>query len=216
MAWLTLDDNRKIRWVIDQVISQRIEIRIWVQGEKTLFTSKIIDINHGSISSEIERRPELIIEKLFPEKGNSLIRSLPEVAVEFFINQNLCRCTVECIGPIATPPHFGFIMGFPESLEIEEKRREDRFTFDTPEFFSAEFRLAKNSKRDRLYQLNVLNSSKHGLGLIITRKDVDLLRIVHKGDRLDDITFLTSWSMIKANGTVSHITKIEDGKHKGC
>jgi len=43
-----------------------------------------------------------------------------------------------------------------------------------------------------------------------------LLRIVQKGDRLDDITFLTSWSMIKANGTVSHITKIEDGKQKGC
>ncbi|GAG44715.1 unnamed protein product, partial [marine sediment metagenome] len=85
MAWLTLDDNRKIRWVIDQVISKRIEIRIWVQGEKTLFTSKIIEINHGSISSEIESRSELIIEKLFPEKGNSLIRSLPEVALEFFI-----------------------------------------------------------------------------------------------------------------------------------
>jgi hypothetical protein len=197
MAWLTLDDNRKIRWVIDQVISRRIEIRIWVQGEKTLFTSKIIETNHGSISSEIERRPELIIEKLFPEKGNSLIRSLPEVAVEFFINQNLCRCTVECIGLSSTPPHFGFIMSFPESLEIEEKRREERLTHETPEFISAELRLGKKSKRDKPYELNVLNSSKHGLGLIIT-------------------TFLTSWSMIKASGTVSHITKIEDGKHKGC
>ncbi len=216
MAWLTLDDKRKIRWVVDQVISRRIEIRIWVQGEKTLFTSKIIDINHGSISSEIESRPELIIEKLFPEKGNSFIRSLPEVAVEFFINQNLCRCTVECIGLSSTPPHFGFIMSFPESLEIKEKRREERLTYETPKFISAELRVGKKSKRDRLYELNVLNSSKHGLGLIITRKDVDLLRIVQKGDSLDDITFLTSWSMIKANGTVSHITKIEDGKHKGC
>jgi len=216
MAWLTLDDNRKIRWVIDQVISKRIEIRIWVQGEKTLFTSKIIKTNHGSISSEIQRRPELIIEKLFPEKGNSFIRSLPEVAVEFFINQNLCRCSVECIGLSNTPPHLGFIMSFPESLEIEEKRREERLTHETPEFISAELRVGKKSKRDKLYELNVLNSSRHGFGLIITRKDVDLLRIVQKGDRLDDITFVTSWSMIKANGIVSHITKIEDGKHKGC
>ena len=216
MAWLTLDDNRKIRWVIDQVISQRIEIRIWVQGEKTLFTSKIIDINHGSISSEIERRPELIIERLFPEKGNSLIRSLPEVAVEFFINQNLCRCTVECIGPITTPPHLGFIMSFPESLEIEEKRRKERFTYDTPEVFSAEFRAGKKSKRDKLYQLHVLNCSKYGLGLLVTRKDLDLIRIVKKGDRLDDITLLASWAIIKVNATVSHVTKIEEGKHKGC
>jgi hypothetical protein len=216
MAWLTLDDNRKIMGVIDQVISQRIEIRIRVTGEKTLFTSKIIKINHGSISSEMERRPQLIIERLFPEKGNSLMGSLPEVAVEFSLNQTLCRCTVECIGPITTPPHFGFIMGFPESLEIEEKRRKERLTYDTPEVFAAEFRPGKKSKRDKLYQLHVLNRSKHGLGLLVTRKDLDLIRIVKKGDRLDDITLLASWAIIKVNASVSHVTKIEEGKHKGC
>lgn len=202
--------------VIDQVISKRIEIKIRITGEKTLFASKIIKINHGSISSEIERRAELIIEKLFPEKGNSLIRSVPEVAVEFPINENLCRCTVECTGLSSTPPHFGFIMGFPESLEIEEKRREERLTHETPEFFSAELRLGKKSKRDTPYQLNVLNRSKHGLGLIITRKDLDLLRIVQKGDNLNDIILFASWAMITVSGTVSHVTKIEDGKHKGC
>jgi len=215
MVWLTVDDNQKIMGVIHQVISKRIEIRIRVTGEKTLFTSKIIKINDGGISSKIQTRPELIIAELFPEKGNFLIRSSPEVAVEFSINQNLCRCTVEYIGLRSTPPHGGLIMSFPESLEIEEKRGEDRVTYETPEFISAGFRLAHESKGDKFYHLNVLNCSKHGLALLVTQKDLDLLRTVHKGDRLDDITLLASWAMITVSGTVSHVTKIEEGKHKG-
>lgn len=213
MAWLTLDNNRKILRVIEHLISKRIEIKIRLKGEKTIFSSRFIKVNHESISPETERRPQLIIERLFPEKGNSLIQSLPEVAVEFSFNQNRCRCTLEYIGISSTPPFFGFIVSFPESLEIQEKRREERFVYEAPGFISAEFRLGKRPKK---YELNVLNYSKYGLGLIITQKDFDLLRILRKGDRLEDITFFASWATIKVNGTVSHITKIEDGKYRGC
>jgi hypothetical protein len=215
MAWLTVDDNRKIMGVIHQVISERAEIRIRVTGEGTPFTSKIIKINHGDISSKVQTRPELIIAELFPEKGNSLIRSSPEVAVEFSINQNPYRCTVEYIGVRGTPPHDGLIVSFPESLEIEEKREEERFTYETPEVIFAGFKLAGRSKRDRFYQLNVLNCSKHGLALLVTQKDLDLLSTVHRGDRLAGITFLASWTMITVSGTVRHVTKIEQGKHRG-
>jgi hypothetical protein len=216
MAWLTVDDNQKIMQVIDRVISEQIEIKIRVKGEKASFTSKIIRINQGSISSETESRPELIIENLFPEEANSLLGSLPEVAVEFSVNKTLCRCSVACIGSSSTPPHAGFIMSFPESLEIEEKRRQERFTHDTLEVLLAEFSLGKRAKRDKLYQLNILNRSKHGLGLLVTQKDLDLIRILKKGDRLDDITLLASWAMITVSATVSHVTRIEEGKHKGC
>ena len=216
MAWLTLDDNQKIMRVIDRVISKRIEIKIRVKGEKTPFASRIIKINPGSILSKTERRPELIIAELVPERGNFLIQSLPKVAVEFSVNKTLCRCSVECIGSSSTPPHVGFIMSFPESLEIEEKRRQERFTHDTPEVLLAEFSLGKRAKRDKLYQLNILNRSKHGLGLLVTQKDLDLIRILKKGDRLDDITLLASWAMITVSATVSHVTRIEEGKHKGC
>jgi hypothetical protein len=216
MAWLTVDDNQRIMQVIDRVISKRIEITIRVKGEKTPFTSKIIKINQGSISSETERRPELIIAELVPEQGNSLIRSVPEVAVEFSINHHLFRCTLECIGLSSTPPHVGFIMSFPESLEIEERRKEERITHETPEFFSAEFRLGKRAKNAKLYQLNVLNRSRHGLGLLVTRKDLDFIRIVNKGDRLDGMILLASWAMITVSGTVSHVTRIQEGEYKGC
>jgi hypothetical protein len=216
MAWLRLHDNQTIMKVIDRAISDQIEIKLQLEGEETAFISKIIEINHGSISSEIERRGELIIEELVPEQGNSHMQSLPQVAVEFSINHTLCRCTVECIGPSSTPPHAGFIMSFPESLEIEERRREERSTYGTTEFVSAGFRLAKRGKRDKLFELNVLTCSRHGLGLLVTRKDLDLLRILKKGDRLDDIILLAPWAMITVSATVSHVTKIEEGKHKGC
>jgi hypothetical protein len=216
MAWLKLDDNQKIMKVIDRAISDQIEIKVQLKGEETAFTSKIIEINHGSISSEIERRPELIIEELVPEQGNSLMKSLPEVSVEFSINHNLCRCTVECIGPSSAPPHAGFIMSFPESLEIAERRREERSTYGTTEFISAGFRLGAKAETHRFYHLNVLTCSRHGLGLVVAREDLDLLRILKKGDRLNNIALLSSWAMLTVNGTVSHVTKIEEGKHKGC
>ena len=216
MTWQTLDNKQKILQLIYQLISDRVEIKIRAKGEKTAFTSKFIKISQDNILSEIGKKPELIIESLSPAKGNSLIQSLPEVDVEFLINQSLCRCTLEYIGISSTHPYFGFILSFPEAMEIEEKRREERFVYELSEFISVEFRLGNKSKEGKLYELNVFDCSKYGIGLIIPPKDFALLRILHKGDRLEDISFFSSWAFIKVNGTVSHITKIQEGKYKGC
>ena len=120
------------------------------------------------------------------------------------------------MGISSTPPHFGFMISFPASLEIKEKRREERVTFKRPELIRAEFRLGKGPNKDKPYEVNVINYSRHGLGLIITQKDFDLLRIVRRGDLLEDIAFFASWAMIRVNGTVRHITKIKQGKYEGC
>ncbi|MFC1819784.1 hypothetical protein ACFLZG_01740 [Thermodesulfobacteriota bacterium] len=76
--------------------------------------------------------------------------------------------------------------------------------------------MGKNIKKDRLYELNVLDCSKYGLGMIIQQKDLDLLEILNEGDELQDITFYASWTMIKVKGTLRHKTRIEKGKYKGC
>jgi hypothetical protein len=157
----------------------------------------------------------MIIDKLIPEKGNALIQSVPNVTVGFIIKGNICRCSLKYIG-ISGFPCIGFIMSFPESIQIAEKRVEERFTYETPEFVSVEFRLGENVKKDKLYTLNVLDYSKQGLGLLITQKDFDLLELLHKGDKIEDIAFFASWTMIKVSGAVRHITKFKDGKYKGC
>ncbi|NIN00094.1 MAG: hypothetical protein GTO24_19080 [candidate division Zixibacteria bacterium] len=113
-------------------------------------------------------------------------------------------------------PDFGLILEFPKSIEIQERRREERFTFEIPELVSAEVGLGNGSKKASVYDLNVINYSRHGLGLLVTRKDFDLLRLVNRGDVLPDITFFCESALVKVSGTVRHKTRIEDGKYRGC
>lgn len=212
----TLNNRRIIVQLVNHLISKRIEIEIRFIGKKGVFTSRFIKLKLEDPSSEIGKRLMLIIEKLWPHEGNTRIQSYSEVDAKFFINQKPCRCTLEYIGINNMAPHFGFILSFPESVKIGEKRREERIPYEISEFITVEFRLGKKTKKDKLYELNVLNRSRHGLGIIITQKDFDLLRILHKGDKLADILFFTSWSMIKVDGIVRHITTIEEGEYKGC
>ena len=113
-----------------------------------------------------------------------------------------------------TYPHFGFIVSFPESIEIEERRGDVRTKM--PEFVSAEFSLKKGREKDKVYDLNVLDVSSHGLGLLITKKDFDLLQILNEGDKVENITFYATTAMIQVNAAVAHKTEIEHGEYKGC
>lgn len=215
MSWLTLNNKQKILQIINYLIFERAEIKISIKEEKSLFSSRLIRLNQEDPLSKTEETPQMIIDKLIPEKGNALIQSVPHVTVGFIIKGNICQCSLKYVG-ISGFPNIGFIVSFPESILIAEKRVEERLTYETPEFVSVEFRLGNNGNEDKLYELNVFDYSKHGLGLLITQKNVNLLKLMHKGDRIEDITFFASWTMIKVSGTVRHVTKIDEGKYKGC
>lgn len=215
MAWRTLDNKLKIIQIFNHLISNRAEIKIRLKGGETEFTSRFIKINQEDLLSEIGKRPELIIEKLTPEKGNILIQSSPEVTAEFVIQESLCRSTLVYTGTSSTYPHFGHILNFPESIEITENRKEERFPYEKTGFISVEFRLGEKSKDDRLYELNVFDTSKHGLCIIIPPKYSDLTQKIKVGDKLEDITLYSARARINVSGTVRHKTKINEGKYKG-
>jgi len=214
MAWRTIDKKQKIMQLFKHMVMTQSKIEIRLKGEKADFTSKFIKINQEHFLSEIGKKPELIIEKLIPEKGNILIQSSQEVTVLFLLQQSLWRCNLKYIGTSGTYPHFGHIFHFPESIEIEEKRKEKRIVYEKPKFVSVEFRIKEKSKEDKLYELNVLDSSKYGLGAIISLKDFDLIKKINVGDKLKNISFYAPRAMINVNGTVRHITKINKGKYK--
>lgn len=216
MAWHVIDSRRKIMRIIDQLISQHTTIKIRVGAEKKIFNSKFIEIIPGAISSRTQRRDELIIDKLIPDRGNSLIQSFPEIRIEFLFKNNLCRCRSSYKGISNTGPYFGFVLSFPESIEIQEKRREDRFTFEMPEFVSVEFSVKRGLQQGKVYTLNGLDCSRHGVGLLVTQKDFDLLRILGPGDNLEDITFYPTWATIRPDRIVRHKTRIGEGEYKGC
>jgi len=217
MSWYVLNNKEKIIGLLNYLISKEAKITIQIKGEKTIFTSKFIEINYNlrDASSKIGAEPRLIIERMTPDKGNTLIQSVPYVSVGFAINENYCKCLVQYVGIINTYPYFGFIMNIPEDIEIKEKRREER-VYQIPEVVSAEVRLGNGTNDGKVYNLSVSDCSRYGLGLLIAKKDAELLQMINRGDTLNDITCFTKSAMMKVHGTVRHKTKIEEGRYKGC
>ena len=201
--------------IFQYLITSQTEIMIRFKGEEGIFSSKFIKINQKEDSSDSGAKFELIIEKLNPKEGNNLIQSSSEMHVEFSIQKRLCRCDLEYIGTSNTYPYFGYMLNPPESVELTEKRKEERVVYERPEFVSVEFRFGENSTETDLYECDVLDCSKHGLGIIIPPKYFDLLQKINVGDKLTDISFFATWTMINVNGTVRHKTKINEGKYQG-
>lgn len=214
MAWQTLDDLKKIRQIITYLITERIEIQIRFQGEEAVFRSKFIKIDQPDILSEIGQS-RLIVEKLQPEDGNALIQSAPEMDVQFIIKGSSCNCTLKFIEVSNNYPHFGYILNFPSTLGIEEKRKEERVTHEKPELYSVEFIIEENTPNETKCKFDVFDSSKHGLCMIIPPGDVDIMQKLDIGDQINDITFYGSWTVIRVDGTVRHKTRIGDGKYEG-
>ncbi|MBN1105453.1 MAG: PilZ domain-containing protein [Deltaproteobacteria bacterium] len=215
MAWQAVNNKQKIREIIEYLISRKLEVLVRVSQEKEAFTTKIMKFRHDDPTSKIGKKPELVIEKLIPDKGNSLIQSFPNVVMEFTVNVNQCRCAVKFIGISSEYPHFGFIVSAPESVEVLERRKEERVVYDLPDFVSADLRLPQGAPDAKLYSLNVVDSSLHGLGILLAKKDFEVLKFVKPGDRLRDITFYAPAAVIRVDGTVRHITRVDWGRHKG-
>jgi hypothetical protein len=216
MDWQTLDDKKRIRNVLESLVSAQAQVVIQIDGIESPFTTKFIKIEDQK-NNGVGSKKGLIIEKLLPEQGNELIQLFPEVVIKFLIQESLYRCILQCLGISTIYPYYGFFMGFPDYLEIKEKRRDERFVFQGPELISAEFKLGENKRRNKLYQLKVHDYSKRGLGLIITQKDFDLMKNLRTGDKIEEISFYAPEAIIKSvDGYVRHITKMKDGENEGC
>jgi tetratricopeptide (TPR) repeat protein len=100
-------------------------------------------------------------------------------------------------------------------LEAQEKRREQRIITRIPDFIYVEFSLETRAGNGKHYRLNVINYSSHGIGLLVSEKDSDLLKLLKKGDKIKKITFYASWALITIDTTVRHLTKVDEGPHGG-
>ena len=85
-----------------------------------------------------------------------------------------------------------------------------------PELVSAEFRPGEELEKDKLYELNVMDYSRHGLGLIIGKENLDLLKKLKNGDMIKDMSYFAAQAIIKLDGVVRHMTKIREGRYKDC
>lgn len=216
MAWSAVGDEKKIWRMIEHVANYKTPIKITIPGKETSFTTKLLKVNYGPIAAGKARGEAFIIERVVPENGNSLIRSSPEVTLEFPINDKICRCASKCTGLDREDPKAGLILSFPKSIDIQERRKEKRFTYNIPEMVSVEFKIEKGPGKSKSYEMNVYDCSQHGLGMLVTEKDFELLHILEMGDEIKEITFYATAAIIKVQGTVRHKSKIREGKYTGC
>lgn len=212
-SWLEVKDKRKIQEVFDRLVSKNMELKVLLDEQSVRFMSRAVRLNSEDISS-LGSEPELIIERLFPESGNVLIQSSSEITLEFTLKEHFCRGQAKYVGMSDEYPYFGIMVTVPRSLKLtKEKRREKRYSYEIPDFVSVEFSIMG---KDKVYELGVMDCSMHGLGMLITRKDFDLLRLVKPGDRLRDMVLYSENAMIKVDGVIRHLTKMSSGKYKGC
>ena len=96
------------------------------------------------------------------------------------------------------------------------KRKEDRYSYKASEFTYVELRIGEKPENLKMYTLKVKDCSSDGLGILITKKDFNLIQKIREGDRIQNVSFFSPWSLVNTDVTVTHKTKIERGEYKDC
>lgn len=218
MDWYTINNRENIARIIELCISRKIKIQIKIEETKSTYTSQILSLSGDSVAKKKileDVKPHLIIERLSPKHGNKAVQSSEKMVIEFNLGESYFQFNARYMGidDIYNPQ--GVMIQFPTSMKLREHRDYNRTALGLPEFVSVEFQLKAGSEDDQTYEMNVLNYSTYGLGLLVTKKDQALIKRLKPGDTIDDLTFYAKWTMIKVDAEVRHITKIDGGEHKG-
>jgi len=206
MEFFAVREKKKILTIVNYLISKGVQISVEIQGSDEQFSTKVVKLNREA------GRSTLIIEKLYPELGNSLIQSSPDVLFSFELSGRECAFATKLIGINTEYPEFGLIVGFPSTIEIEDKRREERIENGLTKFLSVEFVVEGDTK---VYRLKVIDVAATGLGLIVDKENFDLLKKINVGDSIKGISFFLPYATLTVDAEVKHMTRITRGEFKG-
>lgn len=207
MEFFTIDEKDKIITIVKYMISEGMEVAVEIQGTDERFFTRAIAIK------EFLEGDRLIVEKLHPENGNTLIQSAPEVAFSFDVKDRSATFAAKYVGIHTEDPHYGLLIEFPTTVRLEEKRREKRITNGLTKLLSVEFSLEGDDKQ---YQLSVGNIGSSGIAFIVEKGDFDLFEKINVGDQIRDVTFFFPIATITIDATVKHMTLIKEGQFRGC
>lgn len=205
MSRFLVKEKRKILAILQHLISKRVEIFVEIHGTDERFSTRAVKLKRDGGDN-------LIIEKLYPEPGNLLIQSYPDVVFSFELSESECVFATKYIGINTEYPEFGLIVGFPSTIEIEDKRGEERIENGLLEFLSVELTLEGDTKS---YNLKAINLGASGIGLIIDRENFDLLEKVNVGDTVKGLRCFLAQATLTIDGTARHKTRITHGELKG-
>jgi len=206
MDLFTIKEKKRILDIIHYLIVEKVEIVADIKQSNERFTTKFLKLQRG------KGHGYLIIEKLYPEVGNYLIQSFPDVVFSFTLSERKGVFHTKYHDINTQYPEFGLIADFPATIQIEDHRREDRIKNGLTKFLSAEFTLEGDST---VYQLRAINLGSHGIGLIVGKKNLDLLDKIDVGDIIKDLKFFLTVATLTIDGAVIHKTPINQGRLKG-
>ncbi|MBE9541821.1 MAG: flagellar brake protein [Proteobacteria bacterium] len=206
MDLFTVEEEKKTLTIIHHLISEKVEILVNIKGSDKQFTTKLVKVQKAN------GHGYLIIEKLYPEVGNSIIQSSPDVVFSFALSGSTGVFHTKYRGINTQYPEFGLIVDFPATIQIEDKRGEERIENDLTKFLSAEFTLEGDST---VYQFKAVNLSSHGIGLIVDKKNLDVLDKINVGDTIKDLKLFLTVATLTIDGTVMHKTPMNRDELKG-
>ncbi len=216
MTLYTTKDSQTIKETLEFLISQGLEITIQMEGHVVSYTSTIIKANCGGVHSRYGNGPHLVIGRLAPNAGNSSIKPRAHLVVKFVFANTSCRFRTHYLGPRNGDPDSELVVSFPESIQLPERRRRHRNSDEIPEFISVVLKSGKGAKKEKKYELAVLDYSTQGVGILVSEKDSEFFDAVKEGDRLENMTLFAPKSVVKVDGTVRHKSKKPGEEAEGC
>jgi hypothetical protein len=217
MAWQSLSDHTEIRGIFDTIIQKGAAIEVHFPGDEEVFFTRALAVSSsvGGSPKRDEDPAAILLRDLSPRRGNDRIRASDECEVLFSFRSFLCRFRSSVLPEPESAPRHGHLIGYPTLVDVEEKRREERFFPDSPGFYSAAFSLMDQDRVTRTYELQILNFSRHGLGLLVLKHDLPFLKLLQPGDSIDDLTLYGEALLLRLSAVVRHKSEIEGGPHAG-
>jgi sulfur carrier protein ThiS len=210
--------KERIRQVIDFLAVNRKPIAVKIEGEQTLFDSKILKVDHGDPASKAGTVGRVFIQWLSPAKGNDVIQSASPVQVRCSLGKYKLAFTSYYITKGLESPYLGHIITYPESLVIADRRRQDRREVDSkakPLFAKAKISMRAGGSQGRVYDFRVFDVSETGVGILVGEELFDWLERIGIGDRLEEVELYAPWTIVRVDGTVRHKSRMHKGKYSG-
>ena len=208
----------RIRQTIDFLAVNRLPIIVKLEEERTLYDSIILKADHGDPFSKTGTGGRVFIHWLAPAKGNNLIHSVSPVQVRFSLGKHKLAFTSYYITKSLESPYLGHIITYPEALVIADRRRHDRhevYSSSAPLFAKAKIRTRAGRSQEKTYDLEVLDVSENGVGILVGKELSNWLERIGIGDRLKEVELYAAWTIVRVDGTVKHKSWMQKGKYSG-
>jgi hypothetical protein len=212
-------DADRIIKVLSYLAAKRMDVTLRGKTGEALGRFKLARMMTGGRQREDAAVPEtgarIVLEGALSDGVSTLLYGASEVRIEAVSGGTCIFFDTLYRKASSSGTQVEIEVDFPRTLCIKEARRSPREEPKIPEFVSVEMKPPKSPGDGRLYTFSVVNTSEHGLGVLIPETEEEFLASIRPGDLLPRVTLYARDSLIRVEARVVHITQIKGGREKG-